>query len=190
MKKYLLLFAAVAITATGIAQGNSQGKGNGKAKNKPAKESKGLEKHDDVKDDGIWNGTQNTSVGKQSKNQPAKVRAAFQNDYPNAANVVWSKYRGDWTATFNSGLGRSTAIYHANGERRDTRTSINRDQLPNRTIWDDIFRRDRVTPVGNVVQIQSPSLGAEIFRFATQVAGSQLQYRFYNSNGQKVQYNY
>ncbi|MEO6733977.1 MAG: hypothetical protein ABIN01_22335 [Ferruginibacter sp.] len=190
MKKYLLLFAAVAITATGIAQGNSQGKGNGKAKNKPAKEFKDKEKHNDVNDDGTWDRTQNSSVGKQSKNQPAKVRAAFQNDYPNAGNVVWSKYHGDWTATFNNSFGRSTAIYHANGQRRDTRTYINRDQLPNRTIWDDIFRRDRVTPVGNIVQIQSPSLGYEIFRIGSQVAGSQLQYRFYNVNGQKVQYNY
>lgn len=188
MKKYLLLFAAVTITVTAMAQGNSQGKG--KMKSKHNKESKIKDKYEH-EDNREWEGNeQKTGKGKFSKNQPAKVRAAFQRDYPNANNVAWSKYKGDWTATFNSRLGRSTAVYHANGERRDTRTRITRDQLPNETIWDKIFRRDRVNPVGNIVQIESPSLGSNIFRIASQLAGSKTQYRYYDSNGQLVEYDY
>lgn len=185
MKKHLLLFIAITLAVTVIGQGNSQGKG--KYKNKPGKEWKNEGRENE---EGTWNVPQQTTEGKYSKNQPAKVRAAFQRDYPNAGNVEWTKYRGDWTATFNSGWGRSTAIYHANGERRDTRTIINRGQLPSGTVWDRIFKRDSVDPVGNIVQIQSPSLATEIFRIATQVAGSKLQYLFYNSTGQQVQYNY
>src|SRR5215203_4293817 len=67
--------------------------------------------------DPIWEGTSGPegAQGKSSKNQPAKVRAAFARDYPNAGGVSWSKYRGDWTATFTSGVTRSTAVYNANG---------------------------------------------------------------------------
>ena len=89
--------------------------------------------------------------------------------------------------TINDQPWRSTAVYHANGQRKDTRTVINRNQLPG-SIWDRIFKRDNVTPV-SVVQIQ-PSVGSEIFRIESQYAGSKLQYYFYNANGQRVQYNY
>src|SRR6266498_4487105 len=53
-----------------------------KSNNKPGK---------DV--DVIWDGTKDRDgIGpKYSKNQPAKVRAAFASDYPNAVNVSWSK---------------------------------------------------------------------------------------------------
>ncbi len=188
MKKYLLLFTAVAIAATTVAQGNSQGKG--KIKSKQNKEVKIKDKNE-REDNREWEGNnQNTGKGKYAKNQPAKVRAAFQRDYPNAGNVVWNKYRGDWTATFNSRWGRSTAVYHSNGERRDTRTNIYREQLPNRNIWERIFRRDNVNQVGTIVQIESPSLASSIFRIASQLAGSKTQYRYYNSNGELVTYDY
>lgn len=171
MRRIILLTLSVLFSAGIYAQGNSQGKGN-KA-NKQGK-NKGA--------------SINQGAG-NSKNQPAKVRSAFMADYPNATNVVWSKYRGDWTATFNNGAWRSTAVYHANGQRRDTRTPISRNQLPG-TIWDKIFQRDRINPVGNIIQIESPSLKTELFRIATQVAGAGLQYYFYNRNGQQVQYDY
>ncbi len=186
MTQVIPLLAAAAITFGSMAQGNSKGKGHGNGKGKVDKIKKGNADEND--DNERWQGDQN-AAGKYSKNQPAKVRAAFQQDYPNASNVVWTKYRGDWTATFNNGLIRPTAVYHANGQRKDTRTVINRSQLPG-TIWDRIFKRDRINPVGNIVQIQSPSLGSEIFRIASQVAGSQLQYLFYNQNGQQLQYDY
>ena len=173
---------------------NSKNKSKDKEKTKSIKsKNEYKDKNDDDDNDkkGIWDGTNNANNGKPSKNQPSKVSAAFQRDYPNAGNVVWSKYRGDWTATFNSGfgLGSSTAVYHANGERRDTRTRIKDTQLPNRGIWDKIFKRDNVTPV-SIVQIQSPTLASEIFRIATKTSGSQTRYLFYNTNGDLVQYNY
>jgi len=169
MKQISGVVIAMMIFLGANAQGNSQGKGKG---NKGVKGNKTV-----------------VANGGNSKNQPTKVRAAFHADYPNATNVVWNKYRGDWTATFNNGAWRSTAVYHANGQRRDTRTTITRDQLPG-TIWDRIFQRDRINPVGNIVQIESPSLKSELFRIASQVAGAGLQYYIYNKLGQRVNYDY
>jgi len=170
MNKLVLAFISILITTGVYSHGNSQGKGN--------KGNKGPKNKGSI-----------TIQNSNSKNQPSKVRAAFAADYPNASNVVWNKYRGDWTATFNNGAWRSTAVYHANGQRKDTRTTITRNQLPG-TIWDRIFQRDRISPVGNIIQIESPSLKSELFRIATQVAGAGLQYYFYNRNGQQVQYDY
>lgn len=187
MKRYLFILAAVALTVTGLAQGNSQGKG--KSKSKPEKETT-VKLKSTHEANNVNGGTTKSSGSKFSKNQPAKVRAGFERDYPNAANVVWSKYRGNWTATYNSVWGRSTAVYHANGQRKDTRSNINRNQLPTGTVWDRIFKRDRVYVVGRIVQIESPSLGSEIFRIASQVAGASLHYFFYNRNGQQVKYDY
>lgn len=183
MKKVFTLLFAAAISFSSLAQGNGNGKSKGKSKDKSEKQGK--------------NGTYDneavahpeTTVSKGSKNQPAKVRSAFLRDYPNAGNVVWSKYQGDWTATFRNGIYRSTAVYHANGERRDTRTTIKRAQLPG-SEWDGIFKRDRVYPVGNIIQIQSPTLGSEIFRITSQLAGSKTQYVYYDGNGQQVRYSY
>src|SRR5688572_11357582 len=124
--KQIILFLIVNVLSFSImAQGNSQGKGKSKDKDKSKsgtvidKDDKEKQKHEDV----IWDGTSDKDGGgpKPSKNQPAKVRASFSRDYPNAVNVRWSKYRGDWTATFGNGLFTSTAVYHANGQRRDTR---------------------------------------------------------------------
>src|SRR4030095_608387 len=103
-----------------------------------AKEKKVTDEHSKK----VWEGTSGNSGNgpKASKNQPAKVRAAFQRDYPNAANISWNKYRSDWTASFGNGLYRSTAVYHANGERRDTRTPVTTKEMP-RNVWDSIFKR-------------------------------------------------
>ena len=173
-----------------MAQGNSQGKGkskahqNGHAKTKVSGQGNGNNDYNQT----VWGGT---SGAKASANQPAKVRAAFARDYPNVGNVSWSKYRGDWTATFGSGLlGTRTAIYHANGQRRDTRSVINSNQLPGGgTIWDRIFRRDGVTPTAQVVQVDRTGIIDRIFRVGS-VGNTAMRYLFYNSNGDQVQYNY
>ncbi len=188
MKKVFTLLFAVAISMGSMAQGNGNGKSNGKLKVKTDKQKVKLKEKKKDHDDDVYN-TGQTSASKNSKNQPAKVRSAFLRDYPNATNVVWSKYQGDWTATFNNGLLRTTVVYHANGERRDTRTSMNRSQLPGND-WNGIFKRDRVYPTGNVIRIQSPGLGSEIFRIASQLAGAKTQYVYYDASGQKVQYDY
>lgn len=186
MKKYLLWLTFITLTINVIAQGN----GKSKSQNKKEKETKVKEKSNNDRNSDKWNETKNTSKLKASKNQPAKVRAGFRRDYPNAVNVVWSKYRGDWTATYNSVWGRSTAVYHANGQRKDIRSSIKRNQLPAETPWDRIFKRDRIYVVSNVTQIESPELGSKLFRIASQMAGASLRYFFYNANGQQIKYDY
>jgi hypothetical protein len=112
------------------------------------------------------------------------VTSAFYRDYPAASNVSWSKYKGDYTATFRNGPWRSTAVYHANGQRRDTRTPLTRKQLPG-TIWDRIFKRDNLVPV-EYVQIERPSGSGNIFR----IISTNNKAYYYDLNGNRVSYNY
>ena len=200
MKKFFLLSTGFIFSLTMIAQGNSDnGKGNSKSTNektakqgsseqkeKEAKEKKQQEAHSKK----IWDGTsdKNGNVPMPSKNQPAKVRAAFQRDYPNAGNVSWSKYRGDWTASFGNGFYRSTALYHANGERRDTRTLVTRNEMPVNVI-DAIFKRNPSTRLEDVIKIEVPNVAKDIFRIKD-ILGGKPTYFYYNSEGQLVKYNY
>lgn len=140
--------------------------------------------------DGIWEGTKDSDGGapKPSKNQPAKVRAAFAKDYPGATAVSWSKYRGDWTVTFNNGLARSVAVYHANGQRKDTRTLVQKTQLP-KIILDDIFKRRPNAQLGDIVKIEAPQVIKDIFRIKTIEAGTP-RFTFYNTEGKEVKYEY
>ena len=146
MKKLFSFSIAFIISASLLAQ--KQKEKNNKAE-KPKQEARnvvlGEPKNNSKKEknvDVIWDGTKDHDGGspKASKNQPAKVRSAFAKDYPNATNVSWSKYRGDWTASFNNGLVRSVAVYHANGQRKDTRTVVQKNQVP-KTILDGIFKK-------------------------------------------------
>jgi hypothetical protein len=182
MKKLSLIIALFGLSLGAMAQGNSQGKGKGKNKNKNE-----YGKHGNRDDNENEHGTVYTpgNSGKSSKNQPKKVQDALYRDYPNASNVIWSKYKGDYTATFGNGIWRSTAVYHANGERRDTRTPVTRQQLPNGTIWDRIFRRDNITPT-SYTQIERPSVAERIYRI---LGGNNTAY-FYDANGNRVNYDY
>ena len=123
-----------------------------------------------------------------SKNQPAKVSAAFQKDYPNAGNVSWSKYRGDWTASFGNGLYRSTAVYHANGERRDTRTPVTRNEMP-RNVFESIYKSHPGASMEDIIKIEVPNAAKDIFRIKD-ILGGKPAYFYYNSDGQLVKYNY
>ena len=118
-----------------------------------------------------------------SRNPPPQVKAALLRDYPGATNIEWNKYKGDYTATFRNGIWRSTAVYHANGERRDTRTVLTRQQLPG-TVWDRIFKRDRIAPT-QYIQIERPSNAEKIFRI---LSGNTAYY--YDQNGNRVTYIY
>lgn len=193
MKQLLIFLFASVLSIAILAQGNSQGKGKGNNKSeKAANKNNGQDKNVQDRTDHekkIWEGTYaNTNDGpKPSKNQPAKVRAAFQSDYPNASNVYWSKYRGDWTATFRSGLWMSTAVYHANGDRRDTRTIINRESVPKK-IFDIITKRPEVQ-TNDIIKIEVPKVIKDIFRIKSIIDGKP-QYTFYDSDGVTVQYNY
>lgn len=184
---------AFALSISIIAQANNQGKSKGKGKSE--KTEKNNEKGEKDKKDRmdheqkVWDGTYTKqSAGPlPSKNQPAKVRAAFQRDYPNATGVYWSKYRGDWTATFRNGIWMSTAVYHANGDRRDTRTSIRKDDIP-RKIFDIIINKPE-TRMDDVIKIEVPKAIKDIFRIKNILQGK-TEYTYYNSDGIVVQYNY
>jgi len=190
------------------AQGNSGSKGKDKQKDKantsqtdnPGKSKdkdngKEKEKEDKAKNDEhdrkIWDGVddKNGSCMKPSKNQPAKVRASFQKDYPNAVNIRWTKCRGDWTATFGNGLYMSTAVYHANGDRRDTRTPINQDNIPRRVL-DEIFKKRPVgSRIDDAIKIEVPNAVKEIFRIKNMIEGK-TEFIHFDSDGLPVNYNY
>lgn len=138
----------------------------------------------------VWDGTSDKrgKGPKLSKNQPAKVREAFQQDYPNANNVSWNKYRGDWTATFGNGLALSTAVYHANGERRDTRTPVAGNEVPG-SVFDSIFKRRQDAKVEDIIKIERPNGAKNIFRIKDNMNGNP-GYFYYDSDGQSVQYDY
>ena len=208
MKTILFLLIAFTCSLAMAGQGNSGDKGKVKDKTKPvstAKDDK-VKVKDKVKEDKqkkdkekkelddhsrtIWEGTKDTDGGgpKPSKNQPAKVRAAFQRDYPNANNVYWTKYRGDWTATFGNGIVRSTAVYHANGERKDTRTPVTRENIP-RNIIDSIFKRNPETKTEDAVKIELPRVFRNIFRVRN-INGGKTEFEYYDADGRIVNYDY
>jgi hypothetical protein len=200
MKKFFLIGMGFIFSLTMIAQGNSDnGKGNDKSKNeKTAKQGSNEHKEKEANEKKqqaehskkVWDGTsdKNGNAPMASKNQPAKVRAAFQRDYPNAGNVSWSKYRGDWTASFGNGFYRSTALYHANGERRDTRTPVTRNEMP-RNIFESIYKSHPGTSLEDIIKIEVPNATKDIFRIKD-ILGGKPAYFYYNSDGQLVKYNY
>ena len=201
MKKFFLLSTGFIFSLTMIAQGNSNDNGKEKDKSKsekPAKQGSSQQKEKEANEKKqqdehtkkVWAGTSDKSGNgpMPSKNQPAKVMTAFQRDYPDAGNVIWSKYRGDWTASFGNGLYRSTAVYHANGERRDTRTPVTRNEMPVNVI-DAIFKSNPNTRLDDVIKIEVPNVVKDIFR-VKDILGGKPTYFYYDSNGQLVKYNY
>lgn len=196
MKKILLLLTSFVIALIVTGQGNSQGKNKQKDKGKAEQSGKSKEPDEKEKKDRaehekkVWDGTYSKEGDgpKPSKNQPAKVRSSFQRDYPNASGVSWSKYRGDWTATFRNGAWMSTAVYHANGERRDTRTPITRNEMP-RIVLDSIFKRRPDTRLEEVIKVQVPNVVKDIFRIKDIIQGKPT-YLYYNSDGVPVKYDY
>lgn len=141
-------------------------------------------------DDVIWEGTMDHDGGgpKESKNQPAKVRSSFNKEFPNATAVSWSKYRGDWTASFKNGMFYSTAVYHANGNRKDTRTVVSRADVP-KGVLDEIYKRKPGISVGEIVKVETTEAMNQIFRIKT-VDNVKINYLLLNSSGNEVAYNY
>jgi len=180
-------------------KGNDNDEENEKGE-KGEKGVKGPKGGKDMKDEGdktekeehnkkVWDGTSENGKGpKPSKNQPAKVRSNFMADYPNAQNVSWSKYRGDWTATFGNGKFISTAVYHANGERRDTRTPITKNEMP-RNVLDSIFKKRPDMKLEDVIKVEVQNKVKDIFRIKDIIQGKP-QYQYYDSEGNLVKYNY
>jgi hypothetical protein len=201
MKKFFSMICGFAFSLTIIAQGNkgAGNKGQDNQKNEQSANPKTAEQKTKEQDDKkainehskkVWAGTNDKNGGglKPSKNQPAKVSAAFQKDYPNAGNVTWNKYRGDWTASFQNGPFISTAVYHANGERRDTRTTVTRNEVP-RNVLDSIFKRRPAIQLGDIIKIEVPNSVNNIFRIKNLIQGK-TTYVYYNGNGELIKYNY
>lgn len=213
MKKIFLFCLAAFISFSLAAQGNSGNKGKSKdnpstsqadnpgnsgnkdkGKDKSTKEKNNRQQNEDkAKNDEhdrkIWDGVEGSkSCGKPSKNQPAKVREAFQGDYPTAVNVRWTKCRGDWTATFSGAVFRSTAVYHANGDRKDTRTPIGKNDLPG-VILDSIFKRKPGINIGDIIRIELPGGLNDLFRIKTDT-GTQSEFQFFNKLGEMIKYDY
>lgn len=156
MKKLLVFATAITIALSGMAQDKNNGKGHNKDKSeKNSKHSSDKNHHENDDDydrrygknkgnDDVYQTGKNNN-GKYSKKQPAKVRAAFNRDYPNATNVTWTKYRGNWTASFPNGIYRVNATYSANGQRLNGRsTRTNRRSSNTNTdgsIWDKILTK-------------------------------------------------
>lgn len=193
MKKLLIGAVALLFASPSFAQ---KGKGRGHKEETTREETRRVvlgepkakkEGPGKNQDEAIWEGTSGKSGSKPSKNQPAKVRQAFAADYPHASQVRWSKYRGDWTASFSNGPLRSTAVYHANGQRKDTRTAIDRPQLP-RAI-EEILRKRPAIRLGNIVRIELPVKDDNLFRVQT-INGGTSVFTVYNSSGKVVNYDY
>ena len=190
MKKLVIIFITTCISASLLAQ---PGKDKQKDKSKPEKVDEKIKVNQSDKDkehnNKVWEGVSGSgSCGIPSKNQPAKVRSSFQRDYPNAGTVTWTKCRGDWTATFNNGIWRSTAVYHANGQRKDTRTPVMQNDVP-RSVLGDILKRRPGINIGNIVRIDLPVTSDPLFRVKIGPDTSP-EYIFYDPKGVVMSYNY
>lgn len=184
---------AISADTTPVKKGKSTVKGSkakpNKGKNNSAGNGNEQEKQKrEAHDKKVWDGVNGAEgCGLPSKNQPAKVRAAFSRDYPGVLNVRWTKCRGDWTATFTNGPFMSTAVYHANGDRRDTRTPVMREQLP-RVVLDSVFKRRPGINIGDVIRIELPGGLQDIFRIRT--SETTPEFMFLNKLGELVRYDY
>ncbi len=131
-------------------------------KDKKDKKEKQKEFKDD--DDGNGNGNSKTRI-----NIPTQVRNSFNRDYPNAMNAVWTKNKGDWTVTFGNSNWNSTATYHSNGERVDTRTPVRRDETP-QPVQEEILKRFPQTNPKDIIRIEKPK-NPNLFQVVVEQAG-------------------
>lgn len=160
MKKSLLILFFAAVSAGAFAQVKVTKKDKNNNENTQVNTNRDNNDRDDVyydnddKKDKSYKKNKNKNknkdysngYGKNSKHIPTKVARAFNNDYPHATNVSWTKSRGDWTARFGNGRYQSSATYHANGERRDAQ---NNRVGTNRTVIDDVFNKNPDQPTNN-----------------------------------------
>ncbi len=119
--------------------------------------------------DKLKNNQSGNGNSKNSINIPTQVRNSFNADYPNAVNTVWTKNRGDWTVTFRNNIWNSTATYHSNGERVDTRTRVRKDQTP-RPVQDEIYKRFPQTNPKDIFKIEKPK-NPNLFQVVVEQAG-------------------
>ncbi|MBY0478737.1 MAG: hypothetical protein K2Q24_13905 [Chitinophagaceae bacterium] len=133
---------------------------------KDKKDKKDKQKEFKKEDDENGNGNGNS---KTRINIPTQVRNSFNRDYPNAMNAVWTKNRGDWTVTFGNSNWNSTATYHSNGERVDTRTPVRRDETP-QPVQEEILKRFPQTNPKDIIRIEKPK-NPNLFQVVVEQAG-------------------
>lgn len=167
MKQFITLSVFLLAGLIGFAQGKS--KEETKDKQKPDKTAHTTNGHNNA------NAQQNGN-SKVRKNIPTKVGSAFAGEYPNAVNATWTKNRGDWTVVFGNGVWRSTATYHSNGERVDTRTPMAREQAP-RPVLDEILRRFPKGSPTDVIKIEKPK-NPNLFQIIMEQAGKKRTFVF------------
>lgn len=160
MKQICVLSLLLLTTMFSYAQGKEKEKTKGKEK----QEMKKQKKQDNEQD-----GQQGNGNSKIRKNIPTKVRQSFNADYPGAVNDIWTKNRGDWTVTFTNNVFRSTATYHSNGDRIDTRTPMNQQQTP-RPVLDEILKRYPQSNPKDIIKIEKPK-NPNLFQVIVEAAG-------------------
>lgn len=172
MKKLFSLAIFVSLSIIGFSQA---GKEKAKDKSKTKNENTAKGKNSNSPQENANNGNQSTGNDQQNgnaktrKNIPTKVGSAFAGEYPNAVNATWTKNRGDWTVAFGNGIWRSTATYHSNGERVDTRTPMTREQAP-RPVLEEILRRFPKGSPTDVIKIEKPK-NPNLFQIIVDAAG-------------------
>lgn len=197
--KHIILLLITGFSIGGLmAQGNSHAKAD-KAKNHvnghAPQKSKDKDKEpasDNIRHEQtvrIWEGTaMEGREGQYAKHTPNKVGRSFRYDYPHAVNVTWTKYRGDWTATFNNGPFVSTAVYHANGRRKDTRTPIVYEKVPAPVIK-KVEEKRKTISLGGIIKIELPS-AKDIYRVKTTDPSGKPEFLFYDTAGNRLSYDY
>ncbi len=168
MKKLFSLAILLSLSLIGFSQAGKEkskdkAKNENTAKGKNNKSSQNTSSNNNQSTGGDQNGNTKTR-----KNIPTKVGSSFAAEYPNAVNAVWTKNQGDWTVVFGNGIWRSTATYHSNGDRVDTRTPMSREQAP-RPVLDEILRRFPKSPT-DVIKIEKPK-NPNLFQIIVDAAG-------------------
>ena len=170
MKQFITLSVFLLAGLIGFAQGKS------KDKQKPDKTAQTTNGNNNSNSGQNSANTQQNGNSKVRKNIPTKVGSAFAGEYPNAVNATWTKNRGDWTVVFGNGVWRSTATYHSNGERVDTRTPMTREQAP-RPVLDEILRRFPKGSPTDVIKIEKPKT-PNLFQIIMEQAGNKRTFVF------------
>lgn len=167
MKQFITLGIFLLACVMGFAQGKSKDKTKDKQKtDKTVQTTNGNNNSNSGQNAAT---TQQNGNSKVRKNIPTKVGSAFAGEYPNAVNATWTKNRGDWTVVFGNGVWRSTATYHSNGERVDTRTTLTREQAP-RSVMDEILRRFPTGETKDIIKIEKPK-NPNLFQIILNEAG-------------------
>lgn len=159
----LLSLSLIGFSQTGKEKSKAKAKNENTAKGKNNQSSQNNSNNNNQSTGGDQNGNTKTR-----KNIPTKVGSSFSAEYPNAVNAVWTKKQGDWTVVFGNGIWRSTATYHSNGDRVDTRTPMSREQAP-RPVLDEILRRFPKSAT-DVIKIEKPK-NPNLFQIIVEAAG-------------------